>query len=325
MRPSFSAVVFAVVALFAPALSAATDYDPLRIDKVKPTIHDLTVSDAKRNREVPIRVFLPAHSTAVPVVLFSHGLGGSRAGGTYLGEHWSARGYVVVALQHPGSDESVWKNQGAGQRMNALRQAANAQNLLLRLADVSVVLDQLEIWNRQTDHPLKGRLDLAKVGMSGHSFGAVTTQGVSGQTPAIGRAYTDPRIDAALPMSPSVPRAGDPARAFGNVKIPWLLMTGTKDDSPIGDMDAASRLKVFPALPAGDKYQLVLDGAEHSAFADQREALKARANPNHHKAILATSTAFWDAYLKGDEAAKAWLQGEAVRGVLEKADVWEKK
>lgn len=36
-------------------------------------------------------------------------LGGSRHCSSYLGEHWSARGYVAVFLQHPGSDELVWK------------------------------------------------------------------------------------------------------------------------------------------------------------------------------------------------------------------------
>jgi hypothetical protein len=70
----------------------------------------------------------------------------------------------------------------------------------------------------------------------------------------------------------------------------------------------------------------VLDNAEHSAFGDR--ALPAdteRRNPNHHRALLAVTTAFWDAYLRNDEAARMWLDGDAVRSVLEKADQWEKK
>jgi hypothetical protein len=38
------------------------------------------------------------------------------------------------------------------------------------------------------------------------------------------------------------------------VKIPWLLMAGTKDIVPIGDADMKSRLAVFPSLPPGGKY-----------------------------------------------------------------------
>jgi hypothetical protein len=45
-------------------------------------------------------------------------------------------------------------------------------------------------------------------------------------------------------------------------------------------------------------------------------------DPNHHRAILALSTAFWDSYLRGDAAARAWLDGSGARSVLEKADRW---
>lgn len=68
-------------------------------------------------------------------------------------------------------------------------------------------------------------------------------------------------------MNPASP---DPGKFFGEVAIPWLLMTGTNDNSPIRDIDAKSRLEVFPALPAGGKYELVLDKAGHSAFADRQ-------------------------------------------------------
>ena len=35
-------------------------------------------------------------------------------------------------------------------------------------------------------------------------------------------------------MSPSSPRRGDPKQAFAAVKVPWMLMMGTKDVSPSG-------------------------------------------------------------------------------------------
>ncbi len=143
--------------------------------------------------------------------------------------------------------------------------------------------------------------------MSGHSFGAITTQAVSGEKFRLaGHKFNDPRIDAAIAMSPSQPRRGGTAKeAFGSVKIPWLLMTGTEDVVSIGNLDLASRLAVYPALPPGGKYELVLDGAEHSAFNETGLPGDRRArNPNHHRAILALSTAFWDSYLKGDPEAK---------------------
>ncbi|HRR32543.1 MAG TPA: hypothetical protein P5026_00435 [Kiritimatiellia bacterium] len=112
----------------------------------------------------------------------------------------------------------------------------------------------------------------------------------------------------------------------GAVAIPWLLMTGTKDSSPIGRTDVPSRLAVFPALPRGEHYELILDNAEHSAFGDRPlPGDQEPRNPSHHRAILALSTAFWDAYLREDVAARAWLMGDGPRKVLEEKDRWQRK
>lgn len=318
----FRIALAAVVAVGGPGTRGlAADYDPLVVGK--PGAHvDHVVRDDARRREIPLRVYVPAVASPAPIVLFSHGLGGNREGSAYLGEHWAGRGYVAVFLQHPGSDDSVWKVAPRDQRRDAMTQAASAHNFMLRVEDVRVVLDQLESWNRTAGHPFAGRLDLARIGMSGHSFGAVTTQAVSGQSFGnAGAPFTDRRIRAAIAFSPSSPRRGDAASAFGAVAIPWMLMTGTRDTSPIGDTEVASRLRVFPSLPPGDKYELVLADAEHSAFGDRAlPGDHATRNPNHHRAILALSTAFWDAYLRRDDAARAWLQGPGPRGVLEERD-----
>lgn len=47
--------------------------------------------------------------------------------------------------------------------------------------------------------------------------------------------------------------------------------------------DLASRLSVYPTLPPGGKYELVLDGAEHSAFTDRAlPGETEKRSPNHH-------------------------------------------
>ena len=299
-------------------------YDPLAVDsKFHAQTLDLSVHDAARSRDIPVRIYLPADAKSAPVVLFSHGLGGSRSGGEYLGEQWAARGYVAVFVQHPGSDDAVWKEAAPEERMAALRKAASLENFLLRVRDIPAVLDQLEAWNK--DGPLARRMDLTKIGMSGHSFGAVTTEAVSGETFAVsGTKLTDARIRAAVIMSPSAPVSTTAEQAFGAVKVPWLLMTGTKDTAPIGPADLKSRLAVYPALRGAPKYQVVLDNAEHSAFTDRAlPGDREPRNPNHRRVILALSTAFWDAYLRGDKEALAWLNGAGPRGVMEPADDWK--
>ena len=307
---------------------AGSAYDPLALPgKGAPRHLDLDVRDASRNRVIPLRVYLPDVQGPAPVVLFSHGLGGSRTTCAYLGEHWASRGYLAVFLQHPGSDESVWRGRPLLERWSDMKAAASSRNFLLRVQDVSAVLDRLAAWNRDASHPLHGRMDLSRVGMSGHSFGAVTTQAVSGESfGLLGQRFTDQRIRAAIAFSPSAPRTGSAEKAFRSVRIPWMLMTGTRDVAPIGNADVESRLAVYPALPAGDKYEVVLFDAEHSAFTERAlPGDRAPRNPNHHRAILALSTAFWDATLRGDPAAREWLQGSGPRSVLQPKDRWQHK
>ena len=98
--------------LMAVCSGRAQNYDPLAADiAALPPVLDLTVLDAARQRDIPIRIYLPTNSAPEPVVLFSHGLGGNREGSRFLGEHWAARGYVAVFPQHPGSDDSIWKGK----------------------------------------------------------------------------------------------------------------------------------------------------------------------------------------------------------------------
>ncbi|TWU35042.1 alpha/beta hydrolase family protein [Novipirellula artificiosorum] len=321
-------MLLAVVHLVCILSTDAAEYDPLGVpDSFQAETLDWTVRDEARSRDIPIKAYLPATRTSQPVVLFSHGLGGSREGCSYLGKHWSARGYVAVFLQHPGSDDSVWKDTSLLKRMSAMREAASAENFRLRVQDVSAVLDQLSRWNDLPSHKLEGRLDLEHVGMSGHSFGAQTTQAVSGQSAGVfGSRFAEPRIQAAIALSPSSPRRGDVAKAFGSVKIPWLVMTGTQDKAMIGNQTVASRLEVFPALPPGDKFELVLHNAEHSAFGDRRLPGETQTrNSNHHRVVLGLSTAFWDAYLRADDSAKQWLVGAGPSGLLQPNDRWQTK
>jgi predicted dienelactone hydrolase len=270
-------------------------------------------------------VYLPTNTAPAPVILFSHGLGGSREGSAFLGQHWAARGYVAVFLQHPGSDDSVWKNAPGRTRMQSLKQAASLENFMLRVQDVPAVLNQLEHWNADKTNLLAGRLDLTRIGMSGHSFGAVTTEAVSGETfPVGGQKFTDRRIKAAIAFSPSAPRAGSATKAFAAVRIPWMLMTGTKDVSPIGNADLQSRRAVYPALHGAPKYELVLSNAEHSVFTDRAlPGDREPRNPNHHRVILALSTAFWDAHLRGDTEALTWLNGSGPCSVTKPEDEWQ--
>ena len=111
------------------------------------TVADESWPDAARKRELPIKVRWPdeaLHKGERPVVLFSHGLGGTRDGGTLWGEAWVQAGFVVVHLQHPGSDLAAVRAVAVSfNDRSGLRNAASAAQLLARLGDVGFVLDEI--------------------------------------------------------------------------------------------------------------------------------------------------------------------------------------
>ncbi|HEV7505956.1 MAG TPA: hypothetical protein VGS07_13700 [Thermoanaerobaculia bacterium] len=274
--------------------------------------------DSARNRKVPVKIYYPEKGQGpFPVIVFSHGLGGSREGYEYLGRHWASHGYVSVHLQHLGSDDAVWRESKEPAR-DLAKAAAEPGNAVARPKDVSFVLDRVTALNGDVS-PLKGRLDLRAIGMAGHSFGAWTTLAVAGQMlgPRLLGSLADPRFKAAIAMSASVPRNVDLDRAYGKINMPILHMTGTLDDSPIGDTKAAERRVPFDHIQAPGQYLVIFQGGDHMIFAGQRlRASEGAKDPHFQDLILQGTTAFWDAYLKGDAAAKSWLSRGGYAAVL---------
>ena len=291
----------------------------------RPGPHEVAVllaawQDGRRQRQVPVKIYYPADGAGpFPVIIFSHGLGGSREGYQYLGRHWASHGYVSVHLQHIGSDQAVWENSGC--KLLSLRQAAaKLDNALNRPLDVTFAIDQLEVLNR-SEGPLQGRLDLNRVGAAGHSFGAYTALAVAGEV--LGRpggreiSLADPRIKAAIPMSAPVPRKRNLAQAFGKITIPCLHMTGTKDDSPIGDTKAGERRLPFDYTNGSDQYLVTFTDGDHMIFSDHQRLFDSGAHDaRFHELIRLATTVFWDAYLKGDVAARDWLTGGGLAQAL---------
>jgi len=269
-------------------------------------------NDVARQRVVPVRLRVPAGGGPFPVILFSHGLGGSRDAGTVWGEHWAKHGYLVIHLQHPGSDEALWKGRPVGAMARA-REAMSMQNATLRTGDVAFVLDELER-RRSMGEALLARADLRHIGLAGHSFGAQTTLAVAGEHGATGGSRADPRIRAAIAMSPA---AWGPqntlAPRFADIRIPFLSLTGTADKVAITpQITPENRRLPYQYMPGPDKYLLVLQEANHMVFGGQPglRAWTAQNSDVHAPLIEQVSLGFWDAYLKGDAQARAALAAD---------------
>ena len=199
----------------------------------------------------------------------------------------------------------------------------NPQNAVNRALDVPFVLDQLERLNADQDSRLNGAMDLQRVGIAGHSFGAWSAMAAGGMTLGGRRGvdYSDDRVRCMIPLSPPVvSRERLYEITYGSLDVPALFMTGTLDTSAINTTTAEQRLIPYRTMPGpGDdgqpKYQINFDGADHMTFSGEtnlnqriRQADPAT-EPVFHGLILQSTTAFLDAYLLGDEDALEWLNG----------------
>jgi dienelactone hydrolase len=118
----------------------------------------------------------------LPVVILTHGLRFNSLGYTMLEEDLAGHGYLVVGIDHPATafavvfpgdratlfDESLWEQQRTAQETRNFE-----RQLVARCAeDLVFVIDQLErLDSGAVASPFQGHLDLARIGVFGHSFG----------------------------------------------------------------------------------------------------------------------------------------------------------
>jgi predicted dienelactone hydrolase len=290
-------------------------------------------------RTLPLRLRVPQPCTGAtprPVILFSHGLGGSRAGGARWGEHWASHGFIVIHLQHPGSDESLWRTGPGTFDPARLRLGMTPEQAVLRVRDVAAVLDWLA--GRQARDPRLACLDLTRVGMSGHSFGAQTTQVVAGQgrliwpsaatqpgsvTPAA--PLRDPRISAAIAFSPAIRGADESSVAA--ITLPFMVVTGALDDGAgLTGVTPAMRRAVYERLAPGKAWLLWFGEGDHMVFnGGSPRAARRQADAHVLRVAAGLSLAFWRATLSNDAQAAVWLSGDGPRAVLSPGDTFESR
>jgi predicted dienelactone hydrolase len=316
MRPIPTALTAASLCLATTATPAAEPF------------HDLTLDDA--GRAIPVRLWVPPHhGIPVPVVIFSHGLGGSREGYAYLAKAWSASGYVVILPTHVGSDTTTIRDARKPWPKAMAEATRNPDNLHHRPRDIQVVIDHLADLPRLAGVP-DLTCDASRIGVAGHSFGAWTTLAVAGfRSPLLGH-LSDARPTAFIALSPTGPNPTTPADAGADVTRPILVMTGTQDSQPSflahgNDQDYHWRIRTFDMLASGHKYLAVLDGARHCAFADDAGATLQGDPPSPPwmtAAVVAATTTFWDATLRDDATARQRLESGHADGAQPGQVTW---
>ena len=260
------------------------------------------VDEAREGRKVPWKLYFPGKiSEPAPVVFWSHGAGGSREGGEYLGRFLSSHGFAAFHIQHPGTDESLIRDDGARGMLERMR---NPRATMARFGDMPFAVRQLKQMNASGEWA--GKFDVGHMGVSGHSFGAMSTLIAAGQrNQAVGDRFVVAELKGAFAMSPSA-RGGSPEELFAEMVMPIFHLTGTNDQTPLRDFEPKDRQIPFETIDGVDQYLIVMEEATHRTFSGRPDPTDP-ALDRHHELIRLAALAFWTAYLKEDQQAQDWL------------------
>jgi len=225
-----------------------------------------------------------------PLVALSHGTGGSAMQMAWLGTYLAARGYIVVAINHPGNNAvGGYTPQGFVEWW-------------LRARDVTTVINDM-----LADRRFASKIDPERIGAAGFSLGGYTMMELAGATtnfqamldwceqpdhlkacnppempdlvekfeamktdPQVqaalqhaGDSYRDPRIRAVFAIAPAVARAFS-AASLQQVSIPVDIVVGAAD--PMAP--PAENAEVFARGIPGAQITILPGGVAHYTFLD---------------------------------------------------------
>jgi hypothetical protein len=230
--------------------------------------HPITLPAPGRGDDLRVRVSAPITGHELPIIVFSHGFGGSATGYEPLVEFWAAHGFVVIQPTHLDS-----------RRLNL--PPADPRTPLIwrfRIEDLKRALDRLDLLESSVPG-LAGRLDRGRIAVAGHSWGAQTASTLLGARVldadgVPGEDLSDPRITAGVLLavtgrgeSDLSPFAAEHfpfmSPSFAAMSTPALVVAGDRDDSPLSVRGPDWFTDAYFLSPGG-KSLLTLFGAEHS-------------------------------------------------------------
>jgi predicted dienelactone hydrolase len=263
-----------------------------------------------RNAEV-----LP-QQRSYPVVIMRAGASLEVANYATLAEDLASHGYIVVGFDAPYRTGVVVFPDGRAVRrtpennpelcagQEQAQQARCVSKVLAAwTADIAFVLDRLERLNTSVESgKFKGRLDMTRVGIFGHSFGGAQAAQFCSQ---------DSRCKAGIDVD------GQP---FGSViqtglhqPFLFLLSDHGRGSDPESLQIKANIQSIYDRLPADARLRIEIRGANHFLFTDDGALLKSHIVLRTLRALgivgidgrrqLAVTVycvhSFFDAYLKG--------------------------
>jgi predicted dienelactone hydrolase len=223
-----------------------------------------------------------------PLVALSHGTGGSAMQMAWLGTYLAARGYVAIAVNHPGNNAVTgYTTQGFVEGWD-------------RAKDISTAITDM-----LSDPRFGDRIDVGRIGAAGFSYGGYTMMELAGATTGFnqlldwcnqvknacnppempdlfekfqaiqqqpdmqdairhsGDSYRDARIRAVLAIAPAVARAFTP-QSLQQIAIPVEIVAGASDRMA----PPADNAEFFAKNITGAQLTMLNGGVGHYTFLD---------------------------------------------------------
>jgi predicted dienelactone hydrolase len=297
---------------------------------------DLIWTDTGRKRPLQLRLRFPDTAPPWPMIVYSPGLGSGVTNGAAWCNAWRDAGLMVATVSHPQTNDDIWDTRRGNLRAR-LNVALHWAQLGHRVNDCRFVIDQ---WTQRAD--LQRFVDPRRIGVAGHSYGALTVQALAGQWYGGKPLYRDPRITAAIALSPGASPI-DAAHGAAGITIPSLCVTGDQDgyvtfgtgeDAMRLGVPVENRVAVYNRMPPGEKHLLLLKGADHMTFAGEPvEGMPYSRAPGvtlttdrpQWKKVNAITTQFWLRYLFPPAQDAKIAFAHAALGQLESTDRLESK
>ncbi len=184
-----------------------------------------------------------------PLVAFSHCLQCVRFSSVSVAAHLASHGIAVAAPDHV-TDTLYDKLDGADGQLSD-------RFLQVRAGDIQAVLDAMLEGDPALPPQLDGRMDPDRVGVFGHSFGAVTTGRVL---------QLDPRPRAGLALAAPMENPIFPSVKLAEIDKPILLMVAREDNSITEVGNSIMRSNFEKAAPPA--WKIEVEDAGHWSFSD---------------------------------------------------------
>ena len=200
----------------------------------------------------------------MPVVIFSHGITGTRHLHQAMYEFLVSRGFIVIAPDHSFDANLTIFPDGhlADYRSNITghTDSVNVRKMQMntRVADISFILNQLDkIQSGEIESQINAKIDLERVAVGGHSYGGSTATVAS---------QRDDRIKACFVLDSWISPIPQETIDDG-VHVPFLFMgrpTWSGSDYP-GNYP---RLDSLMAHSSNPKYRLIIRETKHLDYSD---------------------------------------------------------